>query len=127
MRNVLGCLLLAGCALAQTKVDPARVTRLLQRATIIDLHDDTTQMIVDDGYNLAERHTFGEVDVPRMRQGHVSGLFLSVWTSAERYTPTEAIRRALDQIDAIRREVARHPDELELASTAQQIEAAKSH
>ena len=127
MKNVFGCLLLAGCAMAQTRVDPARVTRLLQRATVIDLHDDTTQMIVDEGYNLAERHNYGEVDIPRMRQGHVSGLFLSVWTSAELYKPAEAVRRALDQIDAIRREVARHPSEVELATTADQIEAAKSH
>src|ERR1035438_3971108 len=54
-------------AFAQTKVDPARVTRLMQRAVLIDLHDDTTQMIVDEGYNLAEKHDFGQVDIPRMR------------------------------------------------------------
>ena len=61
----------AFAALAQTAVDPGRVTRLLQRAVIIDLHDDTTQMILDEGYNLAEKHDFGQVDIPRMRAGHV--------------------------------------------------------
>jgi membrane dipeptidase len=116
---------LAIAALAQTKVDPARVTRLLQRAVIVDLHDDTTQMIVDEGYNLAEKHDYGQVDIPRLRAGHVSGLFMSIWTDTDRYTPTEAVRRALEQIDAVRRETARHPADLELAATASDILAAR--
>src|SRR5215831_12709388 len=111
-------------AVAQTRVDPARVDRLLQRAVIIDLHDDTTQMILDEGYNLADKHNYGQVDIPRMRAGHVSALFLSIWTDSDRYTPLESIRRTLEQIDAVRREVARHPADLELATTADGILAA---
>ena len=99
--------------------------RLLQRAVVIDLHDDTTQMIVDEGYNLGEKHDYGQVDIPRMRAGHVSGLFLSIWTDPDRYTPLEAIRRTLQQIDGVRREVARHPNDLEMATTAAEILAAK--
>jgi len=63
--------------------------------------------------------------VPRMRQGHVTGVFLSIWTDAVGYTPPESIRRALEQIDAVRRAVAQHPAELALAGTADQILAAK--
>ena len=115
----------ASAAFAQTKVDSARVKRLLQRAVIVDLHDDTTQMILDEGYNLAEKHDFGQVDIPRMRAGHVSGLFLSIWTDPDRYTPTEAVRRALEEIDAVRRETVRHPADLEPATTADGILAAR--
>ena len=118
-------LLLGFSATAQTKVDAARVDRLLQRAVVIDLHDDTTQMIVDEGYNLGEKHDFGQVDIPRMRAGHVAGLFLSIWTDSDRYTPVEAIRRTLQQIDAVRREIARHPGDLELATSAADILAAR--
>jgi membrane dipeptidase len=92
---------------------------------VLDLHDDTTQMMVDEAYDLTQRHDFGQVDVPRMRQGHVAGVFLSIWTDAVRYTPTESIRRALDQIDAVRQEVARHPSELALSTTADQVLAAR--
>jgi len=60
-----------------------------------------------------------------MRSGHVGGLFLSLWTDTNLYTPMEAIRRTLDQIDAVRREVASHPSELELATTADGILAAR--
>src|SRR3954468_6010445 len=112
-------------AAGQTTADPMRVMRLLQRAVLVDLHDDTTQMIVDEAYNLGEKHDFGQVDIPRMRTGHVSGLFLSIWRDPDCYTPTESIRRALDQIDAIRRETARHPNDLELATTADEIVAAR--
>jgi membrane dipeptidase len=115
----------AFAALAQSAADPARVTRLLQRAVIVDLHDDTTQMILDEGYNLAEKHDFGQVDIPRMRAGHVSGIFFSIWTDPDRYTPTESIRRALEQIDAVRREVARHVADLTSAATADDIVAAQ--
>jgi membrane dipeptidase len=117
--------LLATAALAQTRPDPARLARLLQRAVIIDLHDDTTQMMVDEGYDLAQAHDYGQVDIPRMRAGHVSGLFLSIWTDSEHYTPVESIRRALDQIDVVRSQVARYPRQLALATTADEILAAR--
>ena len=80
---------IALAAIAQTKADPARLERLLQRAVIIDLHDDTTQLIVDEGYNLAEKHDFGQVDIPRMRAGHVSGCF---YVDLDRYRPLYADR-----------------------------------
>jgi membrane dipeptidase len=117
--------LLAFSAAAQTTVDPARVNRLLERATVIDLHDDTTQMILDENYNLGEKHDFGQVDIPRMRAGHYGAVFFSIWTDTDRYTPTEAIRRSLEQIDAIRREILRHPTDLQLATTADDIVAAR--
>ena len=118
-------LAMAVSAAGQTRPDSERVKRLLERATVIDLHDDTTQMILDEGYNLAEKHDYGQVDIPRMRIGNFSGIFFSIWTDSDRYTPLESIRRALEEIDAVRREVARHPADLELADTADQIVAAK--
>jgi len=125
MNRLALLILLGSTATAQTRVDPARVDRLLQRAVVIDLHDDTPQMIVDEGYNLGEKHDYGQVDIPRMRTGHVSGLFLSLWTDSDRYTPVEAIRRTLQQIDGVRREIARHPGDLEMATTSAGILAAR--
>jgi membrane dipeptidase len=116
--------LLAFAAAAQPRPDPARVARLLDRAIVIDLHDDTTQMIVDEGYNLGEKHDYGQVDIPRMKAGHYGGIFFSIWTDTDRYTPTESVRRSLDQIDAVRREVLRHSNQMQLAVTADEIVAA---
>ena len=100
MNRLAVLLLLAFSATAQTRVDPARVDRLLQRAVIIDLHDDTTQLIVDEGYNLGEKHDYGQVDIPRMRAGHVGGLFLSIWTDTGRYTPAGSHPPHVQQIDS---------------------------
>ena len=127
MKNLWIILLAASSAAAQTQVSAARVERLLRRAVVLDLHDDTTQMMVDEGYSLADPHTYGDVDAPRIRQGHVTGVFLSIWTDAVAFTPAESIRRALEQIDAIRRDVARHPDQLALATTADEVLAARKH
>ena len=117
-------LLASAPAIAQTKADPGRVERLLDRALVLDLHDDTTELILDEGYNLGDRHNYGQVDIPRMREGHVSGLFLSIWTEATR-PPLESVKRALDEIDANRRETLRHPNDLAPARTASEILAAK--
>ena len=125
MIRYFSILLLVLSAAAQTRVDPARVTQLLRRAIVIDLHDDTTQMILDEGYDLAKRHDYGQVDIPRMRDGHVTGLFLSIWTDSDLYTPLEGIRRTLEEIDAVQREIARHPSDLVAATTANQIAEAK--
>ena len=127
-KRILGTVVLLGIAAssaAQTGVDPNRLARLLQRAIIVDLHDDTTQMVIDENYDLAKQHDYGQVDLPRLRKGDVSGVFLSVWTDALRYTPEESLRRALDQIDAIQRNLARYPREMTLAVTADQVLAAR--
>ncbi len=125
MHRFLPLLLTGLSAAAQVNVDAGRVRRVLDQAIVLDLHDDTTQLMVDEAYRLAERHDFGQVDIPRMREGGVTGLFLSLWTDPGGYTPTETIRRTLEQIDAVRREVARNPNVLEAAATAEQVEAAK--
>jgi len=118
-------MLVAYAAAAQTKVEPARVNRLLERAVVIDLHDNTTQMILDEDYDMAKRHDYGQVDIPRLREGHVSGLFLSIWADSVRYTGLEAMRRALEEMEAVRREIERHPADLTLATTTQEIVDAK--
>ena len=61
-----------------------------------------------------------------MHKGHVSGLFMSIWPDSVRYTPTESIRRSLEEIDAVRREIARHPSDVEMATTSADIEAAQA-
>jgi Membrane dipeptidase (Peptidase family M19) len=83
-------------------------------------------MIVDEGYDLADAHDYGQVGVPRMRRGRATGVFLAIWTDAVAYTPAQSIQRALDQIDAVRGNIARHPTEMVLAKTADEVMAAAS-
>ena len=117
--------MLGGLTAAQTPVDPARVDRLLRRATVIDLHSDTTELILNEGYNLGELHDYGQVDIPRMRRGHVSAIFLATNPNSRRLSGIESVRRALEEIDAIRQETRRHPSDLMLATSADHILAAR--
>jgi membrane dipeptidase len=116
--------LLGAAAWGQVQVDPSRVQRLLQRAVVVDLHCDTTQLMVDEGYDLAQEHDYAQVDLPRMRRGGMTGVFLSIYTPA-RLPPLEAMRRALIQIDTVRQETRRLARHLMPATTAADIETAK--
>ncbi|MYB54593.1 MAG: membrane dipeptidase, partial [Acidobacteriia bacterium] len=92
---------------------------------VIDLHCDTPMLLRDGSYDLGARNTRGEVDIPRMRDGGVTGVFFSIYTSATRNTELESVQQALEIIDAVRREVSRFPGDLALATSSDEIEAAR--
>ena len=94
------------------------------RAIVVDTHDDTTQRLVFDHFDLAARHADGSIDIPRMRDGGVDAVFFSVWTPGT-VTGPEAVRRAIDQIRAIRQQVVLHQGDLVLATVAQDVRRAR--
>jgi membrane dipeptidase len=98
-----------------------RVKQLHDRAIVLDTHADTTQrMVFDPRFNIAERHGDGNVDIPRMRDGGMDALFFSIWVPSDVTGPI-AVKRALDQIDAVREAVRLHPGDLALATTAAEV------
>jgi membrane dipeptidase len=99
---------------------------LLERSVVLDLHCDTPMRIQAEDFDLGQKHDYGQVDIPRMREGGVSGVFFSIYTSATSGTPLEAVKKALEIIDTVRKEVARHPADLILATTAGEIVKAKA-
>lgn len=62
-------------------------------------------------------------DLARMRTGRVGAQFWSVYVPA-RYTDEQAIQAVLEQIDVTRRMVARYPADLQMATSAAEVEAA---
>ncbi len=95
------------------------------RSIVVDTHVDTTQRLFESGFDLAARHSDGGVDIPRLREGGVGAVFFAVWVPGT-VTGAEAVRRALEQIGAIHREVDRHATDLVLARTAGEIERARA-
>jgi membrane dipeptidase len=91
---------------------------------VIDTHDDTTQRLLDPKFDLGIRHSDGSIDIPRMRDGGLSALFFSIWIPSK-ITGPQAVKLALDQIDAVRETVRKHPNDLVLATTADEIRAAR--
>jgi membrane dipeptidase len=95
------------------------------RSTVIDTHADTTQRLLAADFDLGARHGDGSIDIPRLREGGVAAVFFAIWVPGT-VTGQEAVRRALAQIDAVRRQVELHPNDLRLATTAEDIRRARA-
>jgi membrane dipeptidase len=102
-----------------------KARKLHKSAIVIDTHDDTTQRLLDAKFDIVERHIDGNIDLPRMREGGLDAIFFSIWTPSKTVGPI-AVKRALDQIDAIRQQIQKHPNDLSLATTAAQIREARA-
>jgi membrane dipeptidase len=87
---------------------------------VVDTHDDTTQRLLDPKFDLGARHADGSVDIPRMRDGGLDAIFFSIWIPGT-VTGRVAVQRALQQIAAVRPTVARHPNDLVLCGTADEV------
>ncbi len=102
----------------------ARARELHFRSLVIDTHTDTTQRFIFGDFDLGARHADGSVDIPRMREGGLDAIFFAVWIKGT-ITGQAAVDRALAQIEAIRRQVAAHPNDLAAARTAADIRRAR--
>ena len=122
---------------------PARDERLWKRALavhrkaiIVDGHNDITEIMVDEGYDLAtpsagKYHT----DLARLKQSGLTGNFFSIYVdrkyasadfAAKSYvTQGGSARRAIDLIDAVYRAVEKYPQDLVLATSTADIRRAK--
>jgi membrane dipeptidase len=97
-----------------------------RRAVSIDMHADTVQFIVDDGADINQRLTTTHLDAVRMREGGLDAQFFSIWVEPETYGfgGEGAIRRADEQIAAIRALAENSPETWTLATTAEEIRSA---
>jgi membrane dipeptidase len=130
--TVAAALAVAPAGAADPKGDALdqRVDRVLTAMPIIDGHNDLPWEI-REGYDSWRKpldlnadtsklaHPL-QTDLVRMKKGHVGAQFWSVWIPTSLKGPA-AIQTTLEEIDIVRRMVARYPDQLELASTAADI------
>jgi membrane dipeptidase len=101
--------------------DMAKARRISAEAIGIDSHIDTIQHVLVDNVDLANRLPNGMADFPRMREGGMKAPFFALWVPVY-YKGSEAIRRTLDLRDAMQRVLDAHPDQIELATGAGDIE-----
>jgi membrane dipeptidase len=120
---IVGVALPLALAQQSSTITP-QAKELHAKSIIIDTHDDTTQRLLDPNFDLGARHSDGNVDIPRMREGGLDAIFFSIWIPGT-VTGQPAVDRAMAQIEAVRRTVAAHPSDLVLCTTAAQIRAAK--
>ena len=87
------------------------------------MHADTAQRLVDEKVDLAQRLPDGHFDSVRAREGGLDAQFFSIWVEPELFGGggPGAIKRADDQITAVRALAERHPEVWQLATTAGDI------
>ncbi|HEY8591970.1 MAG TPA: dipeptidase [Sphingomicrobium sp.] len=112
-------------------IDPkvqARIDRILKRTPLIDGHNDLPEQLSEHSKRSIEGLASGTAtrepplmtDMARLRQGRVGGQFWSVYINGQ-ITGDATIRETLLQIDVVHRLVARYSNDLELASTADDV------
>jgi membrane dipeptidase len=102
-----------------------RAHKLHFSSFVIDTHDDTTQRLFSKDYDLGKRNADGAIDIPRMREGGMNGIFFSIWIDGRTMGPL-AIQKSLDQIDAVRENVKKYPNDIVFARTAEEVRRAHS-
>jgi membrane dipeptidase len=100
-----------------TATDPLEIH---QRAIVIDMHADTTQRLLDENVDLSQRLADGHFDSVRAREGGLDAQFFSIWVEPQLFggSGPAAMKRADDQINAVRQLTERHPELWELATSA---------
>ncbi|HEX7857452.1 MAG TPA: dipeptidase [Sphingobium sp.] len=127
----LAALILALPVAAQAQpASMARVDRLLKATPLIDGHNDWAEALIDHAGD--QRWTVDlnrldpkdyDTDIERLRTGHVGGQFWSVYVSAA-LPEVEQVRKTLEQIDLVKRIVARYPQQFQFVRTAAEVRAA---
>jgi membrane dipeptidase len=106
---------------AKNQVDDPEVIH--RRAVAIDMHADTPQRLLDEMVNLQERLPDGHFDAVRAREGGLDAQFFSIWVEPQLFGGggASAMKRADDQIAAVRALADRHPETWQFAATAADI------
>jgi membrane dipeptidase len=134
-RSLVCLLLLSGLTLAQhpaphkktARAAPARrpkadpVAAIHQSALIIDTHADTPQRFLDENFDLGQNTpvTQGHIDLDKIKQGNLGAEFFSIWVEPE--FKGHYAQRAMDLIDSVYLQAARHPDKMTMSFSADDI------
>src|SRR5260370_37106431 len=98
----------------------ARAKKLAAQYIGIDSHIDTMQRALF-GADLSKRLNEGHADLPRLREGGVRAPFIALWVPVY-YKGAEAVRRTLQLRDAAQQLFDAHPEMVEMATSAADIE-----
>ena len=127
-------------AIAQTMpkdADPklwARALKIHKKAIIVDGHNDIVSPMTDDDFDLGTSGlgkihltdgTPFHTDIARFKAGGMTGEFFAIYVSGATWKAGKAMPRAIDMVDAVYREVEKHPKDLTLCTTASEIRNAK--
>ncbi len=139
MKSLAIGLILALAATPLAAATPEEVAAAaLKAAPVWDGHNDVPEQLRGRYHNVladfdfndtveAKPSPFGKggmhTDLTRLRKGHVGAQFWSVYVSASLPEP-QAVAQTLDQIDVLKRLVAKYPEDMALAYSSADVERA---
>src|SRR6476620_3115878 len=111
---------------------PVKVTeaarKLHSSSLVIDGHNDLPWEVRKQGSSSFDKMDISkpqktlQTDIPRLRAGGVGAQFWSVWVPVEAGYRGEALSTTLEQIDLVKRMIARYPETFALALSADDID-----
>ncbi|HZR32842.1 MAG TPA: dipeptidase [Terriglobales bacterium] len=101
--------------------------RIHDSAIVIDTHADTPQRFLDENFDIGSvtPTTKGNIDLEKARAGNLGAEFFSIWVDP-RSNGGHYAKRAFDLIDSVYAQASRHPNQMVMAYTAQDIVRARS-
>jgi membrane dipeptidase len=131
IRLSLAAALAAGVLFAQAPgrrkrtVTDAEVQRVHKSAILIDTHNDVPSAVLA-GLDIGKPNTNRMTDLPRMKKGGMGAQFFAVYVAASYVEGNHSANRALQTIDAVRRDIVeKYPNDFLFATTAADIRRAR--
>ncbi len=100
----------------------SRAKKIHFSSLVLDTHIDVTPKLQTD-WKFDERHPTGHIDLPRMKEGGLNGLFFSIYMSGN-VTGPKAVNDALQRIAAVHQLTEDMPDKIMLCRTAADVRLA---
>ncbi len=131
-RIAIGLALAALAVPAGARTPEETAEAALKAAPVWDGHNDVPEQLRGRYHDVIAGFDFSDTakgerpmatDLRRLRQGRVGAQFWSVFVDATQAEP-QAVTQTLEQIDVLKRLVARYPGDLSLALTADDVERA---
>jgi len=99
--------------------------RFHQAALVIDGHADTPQRFTDDGWDFTSALGDGHLNLAAARAGGLDAEFFAIWAEPAEWRGRYA-ERALALIGGVLEQLRKHPAEMRLCVTAQEVRQAKA-
>jgi membrane dipeptidase len=112
----------AGTSTATLQRTAAAVHR---SALVIDTHADTPGRFVDENFDIGSDAGKGHIDLAKVRKGNLGAEFFSIWVDPEKYKGNCA-HRAFDMIDSVYEQARRHPNDVVMAYSSDDILRART-
>ena len=124
--------ILAVCLAAGAQTMPAtgpavspKGRQIHDSAIVIDTHADTPQRFLDENFDIGTMTPTGNIDLQKAREGNLGAEFFSIWVEPG-YFDGHYAKRAFDLIDSVYEQVQRHPDQMVMAYSADDIVRART-